>query len=405
MKIVWSLPVRGERLSSSRGDLVRARSLIDALRADGHEVSVVEDAEHAHTQAVVATYRSWLRSVLPRRPTLILRDLGRSMHGCAHGIHVASAARALRADLIIETQVAYSASAALAGRLAGIPFVLDDCSPTCEEDAVGAGLPALARAALRLQAQRARAVVAVSPALAGMLVEEGVPHRKIACVPNVIDVDAFTHAIAARHRDPAEHGRCVIVFVGSFQPWHRVDLLFDAVAALAERIQVVLAGDGPGLKTALDSATARRLQDRVTALGAIPPDAIPALLARCDIGVLPHSNEYGDPMKLREYAAAGLAVVAPDLEPVREAVVNDETGILFPAGNADALARALARLADDPVERRRLGEQAQQRAFATGSWRGRARALLASAGWPCVAAPATIAHATYGHSRAGAHGA
>jgi glycosyltransferase involved in cell wall biosynthesis len=406
--IVWSLPVRGERLTSSRGDLVRARSLIQALRADGHQVTVVEDAEHAHTKAVVATYRSWLRSLLPPRPALILRDLGRAIHGCVHGIHIATAARALRADLIIETQVAYSASAALAGQLAGIPFVLDDCSPTCEEDAVGTGFPALARTALRLQAGSARAVVAVSPALAGMLVDEGVPHRKIACVPNGINTDAFARAIAARQRESAEAGRCVIVFVGSFQPWHRVDLLFQAAAELADiqPIQIVLAGDGPGLTTALDSAAACRLTDRVTALGAIAPDAIPALLARCDIGVLPHSNEYGDPMKLREYAAAGLAVVAPNLEPVREVVVDGETGLLFPPGDADALARTLARLAGDPAERHRIGEEARRRAFATGSWSGRARALLASAGWPCAAAPSTISvHATDGHARAATGGA
>lgn len=408
MKIVWSLPVRGERLTSSRGDLVRARSLIQAMRADGHDVTVVEDAEHAHTQAAVATYRTWLRSVLPRRPTLALRDIGRSVHGCLHGIHVASTARAIGAELIIETQVAYSPSAAFAAQLAAIPFVLDDCSPTAEESALGAGLPALARAVLRLQAKRARAVVASSPLLAGMLVDEGVAPRRIACVPNGIDVDAFAQAGAAHQKDSVTGGRCVIGFVGSFQPWHRVDLLIEAVALLTDvrGIHVVLAGEGPGLRIALDVATARRLQDRVTALGVVKPDAVPALLARCDIGVLPHSNEYGDPMKLREYAAAGLAVVAPDLDAVREGVVHGETGLLFRPGSADALARALGRLAVDPGERRRLGEEARRRVFATGSWSGRARALLASAGCPSATVPSTtVAGAVYGHPRAGTRGA
>ena len=406
VKIVWSLPVRGERLTSSRGDLVRARSLINAMRADGHEVIVVEDAAHAHTQAAVTTYRTWLRSLLPRQTTLVLRDIGRGAHGCVHGIHVASTARAVRADLIIETQVAYSASAALASRLTGIPFVLDDCSPTLEETALGAGLPALARTALRRQAGAARSVVAVSPAVAAMLVAEGVPRRKIACVPNGIDVDAFAAANGSRQSDSAPEGRCVIAFVGSFQPWHRADMLIEAVAALTDvaQLHVVLAGDGPGLRIALQSVAERRLLDHVTAVGAISPEAVPHLLAGCDIGVVPHSNEYGDPMKLREYAAAGLPAVAPDLAPIREVIVHEATGLLFPPGNAHALGRALARLAADPAERRRLGTEARRRVLATGSWTERARALLASAAPPRGALPVAAAHASPGHPRADAAG-
>jgi glycosyltransferase involved in cell wall biosynthesis len=302
VRILWSLPVRGERLTSSRGDLVRARYLIEAMRSDGHEVIVVEDAAHGHTHAAVATYRTWLRSSLPRRLSLILRDIGRGVHGCLHGVHVASRARAARADLIIETQVAYTVSGALAAHLTGIPLVLDDCSPSSEECGLGSGLPALARGVLTLQARSAQCVVAVSPALAEMLAAEGVPRQKIAYVPNGIRVDAFTRVVRDGWR--TDHGldeRCVVGFVGSFQPWHRVELLIDALAALpaACPIHVVLAGEGPGLVTVLEAASKRRVNARVTAIGAVPPDAIPALLAACDIGVLPHSNPYGDPMKLR----------------------------------------------------------------------------------------------------------
>ena len=382
MTIVWSLPVRGERLTSSRGDLVRARSLINALRTDGHRIVVVEDATHAHTRAAVTTYRTWLRSALPRFPTLVLRDIGRGVHGCVHGVHVAARARAVCADLIIETQVAYSASGAIAAQLTGLPFVLDDCSPSVEESQFGSGLPSIARAVLRLQARAARSVVAVSPPLARMLAAEGVPPRKIVCVPNGIDVDAFARSGDRPGAEPARTDRYVVVFVGSFQPWHRVDLLIEAVAALRDvcAIDVVLAGEGPGLQPALEAAARHRLQERVMTVGAIAPDAMPALLAACDVGVLPHSNPYGDPMKLRDYAAAGLPTIAPDLEPVRTVIEHEVTGLLFAPGNASALASALARLGADRAERRRLGQRARQHVFATGSWSERARALLTPAG-------------------------
>jgi glycosyltransferase involved in cell wall biosynthesis len=404
VKIVWSLPVRGERFTSSRGDLVRARALIEALRSDGHEVIVVEDGAYVHTRAAVVTYRTWLRSSLPPRVAFILRDIGRGFTGCVHGIHVASTARGADADVIVETQVAFAVSGAVAARLTGIPFVLDDCSPSFEECALGAGLPALARAVLRFQVRSARCVVAVSPYLADMLTREGVPREKIACIPNGISVDGFAGAVRDGWR--AEHGldgRCVVAFVGSFQPWHRVELLIEAVAALPAEcaIHVMLAGDGPGLATVLEAAVMRRVRDRVTAVGAVHAHAIPALLAACDIGVLPHSNPYGDPMKLREYAAAGLPSVAPDLEPVRDVIEHEATGLLFPPGDVEALAHALARLAADRKLRRQLGEEARRRALATGSWTERGRVLLTAAAADRRSLPRTaVPH----QPRAGARG-
>jgi glycosyltransferase involved in cell wall biosynthesis len=379
VKIVWSLPVRGERLTSTRGDLVRARSLIDALRSDGHEVVVVEDAGQVGTQAAVFAYRTVLRSLLSRRIALILRDTGRAGHSAVHGLRVAAVARDNRADLIIETQVAYAISGALAAWLTRIPLVLDDCSPGAEESAFGIGLPALARAALSVQARCARSVVAVSPTLADLLTRDGIPREKLVCVPNGVDIKTFEMADGRSWR--SKHGlqeQCVVGFVGSFQPWHRVELLIEAVALLPaeSRIHVVLGGEGPGLDTVLSAAASRGVRS-VTAVGAVPPAMVPSLLLACDVGVLPHTNAYGDPMKLREYAAAGIPSVAPDLDPVHEVVQHNATGLLFPLGNVQALAEALRSLAADPALRRRLGEEARRRMSRGVSWMDRSRALVA----------------------------
>ena len=378
MRIVWSLPVRGEPLTSTRGDLVRARSLIAALRSEDHQVIVVEDAAQVGMQAAMFTYRTVLRSLLPRRVGLILRDLGRAVHGFLHGLRVAAAVRRTRADLIIETQVAYAISGALAAWLTGIPLVLDDCSPGAEESTFGTGLPWVARAVLSAQARCARAVVAVSRTLADMLTREGVPREKLVYVPNGVDVKAFEVADGESWRSGyGLHERCVVGFVGSFQPWHRVELLIDAVAGLPAdaRIHVVLGGEGPGLESILRRAESQGLSC-VTTVGAVPPHVVPSLLAACDVGVLPHTNAYGDPMKLREYAAAAIPSVAPDVDPVNEVIEHEVTGLLFTPGDVHGLAEALQRLAADPQLRRRLGEEARRRAFVGGSWIDRSRALV-----------------------------
>jgi glycosyltransferase involved in cell wall biosynthesis len=377
MTIVWSLPVRGERLGSSRGDMVRAKHLITALRVDGHDVHVVASADRVLDNLAVTSYRRCLRGVLPSRLGAALRDVGRVVQGLLHGVRLAWVVRRTGAHLIVETQVAHAASGAVASRLTGVPLVLDDCSPSAEELAFGGGVRSLAHATLRLQARTARHVVAVSAAVRERLVEEGVPRAKLRLVPNGVFIEAF----ARRSNDGARArsaDRCVVGFVGSFQPWHRVDLLLDAMTIVPANLawQLVLVGQGPALAPVIDTAHARGLAARVTALGAVPAERVPALLAQFDLGVLPGTNDYGHPMKLLEYAAAGLPSVAPDLEPVREVVDHGVTGLLFPQGDVRALGDAIARLAGDPPLRARMGQSARERVIAHSAWSGRARDLI-----------------------------
>jgi glycosyltransferase involved in cell wall biosynthesis len=378
VKITWSLPVRGETLQGTRGDLVRARQLVEALRAGGHEVVVVEDAARPGSRALVGGYRSVARRFLPRRVALVLRDAGRVLHARAHGRHVAEAALAQGADLIVETQVGFAASGAVAHRLTGLPLVLDDTTPSREEAEAGAGVTAFARSTLRQQAHAAVRVVAVSRALAKELVAEGVPSGKILLVPNGVDLAAYARADReACRRELGLAGSVVVGFVGSFRPWHRVDLLVEALARLAPRVvRLLLVGEGPGRAAAQERAAALGVADRVTWLGARRAEDVPRLVSAFDVGALPATNAYGHPMKLVEHAAAGVASVAPDLPPVREVLEHEVTGLLFPPGDVSALARALGRLVDDAALRRRLGAAAHETIAAGADWRDRARALL-----------------------------
>ncbi|HYT71382.1 MAG TPA: glycosyltransferase family 4 protein [Gemmatimonadales bacterium] len=379
MRITWSVPVPGEPLRGSRGDVVRARHLIEALRAEGHELCVVERAAAPATAATVATYRRVVRGLVPRGPALVLRDAGRWAEAWVHGRRVAAAALAQGADLIVETQVHFAGSGALAARTTGLPLLLDDCSPSSEERALGAGLPGLARRVFRTQVRAARHVVVSSRALRRCLTREGVPAEKLHVVPNGVDLTAYLRADrdAARRRLGLE-AACVIGFAGSFQPWHRVDLLVEALALLGDEpaVHVLLLGDGPERPRALAAARSFGLDRRVIAPGAVPPEELPGWIAACDIGALPGSNDYGQPMKLMDYAAAGLPAVAPDLAPVREVVEDGVTGLLFAPGHGPALSRALARLIRDAALRRAMGARAR-RVAEGGSWRARAQQLVA----------------------------
>jgi glycosyltransferase involved in cell wall biosynthesis len=382
VKITWSVPVPGEPLDSGRGDLVRAARLIAAIRGAGHEVVVVHAASRPGTEAAVSAYRSVVRRLLPRPLALVLRDLGRAAHARAHARRVAWAAREQGADLIIETQVHLSDCGARAARASGLPLLLDDCSPAGEETVLGAGLTALARRMFARQTQAAAALIVSSPALRERLAGEGVSPERIFIVSNGVDVASYQAAArqAARERFRLGPGP-MLGFVGSFQPWHQVDLLVEAMARLVHTPppRLLLAGDGPGLGPTLATARHLGLADRVVALGALPPAEVPLVLAACDVGVLPGTNEYGQPMKLLEYAAAGLATVAPDLPPVRELLADGLDGLLFTPGDADDLARALECLLESNALRQRLGSAARCRIAASANWSERGRELAAVA--------------------------
>ncbi|PYT33163.1 MAG: hypothetical protein DMF52_16180 [Acidobacteria bacterium] len=156
-------------------------------------------------------------------------------------------------------------------------------------------------------------------------------------------------------------GDTLIIFTGSFKQWHGVNDLLQAFALLLDhekRTRLILVGDGPERESLMRSAAELRIESNITFTGAVSHEAIPALLASADIAVAPYlplDDFYFSPLKLGEYLATGLPVVATacgDLDPLLR---DDVSSLRVPPGDVPALARALGRLTEDPELRRRLG--------------------------------------------------
>ena len=92
-------------------------------------------------------------------------------------------------------------------------------------------------------------------------------------------------------------------------------------------------------------------------------DDMPALFRTIDIVVLPSYRE-GLPKTLIEAAACGLPLITTDVPGCREVITDGVEGLLIAARDGAALARAIARLGDDPMLRERQGEAARRRAIA-----------------------------------------
>jgi glycosyltransferase involved in cell wall biosynthesis len=89
---------------------------------------------------------------------------------------------------------------------------------------------------------------------------------------------------------------------------------------------------------------------------------MPTLLAQSNIVCLPSYYREGVPKSLIEAAASGRPMVAADVPGSREVVINNSTGLLVPARDAQALSNALAKLIEDPFLRQQMGQHARQRA-------------------------------------------
>jgi glycosyltransferase involved in cell wall biosynthesis len=137
--------------------------------------------------------------------------------------------------------------------------------------------------------------------------------------------------------------------------------LIAAMPLLLERVpgaHAVIAGGGDLEDYLRDLAEEAGVAQRVHVLG--PRKDVPALMHAIDVFAMPSIWE-GFGLVLLEAMAAGRPIVASRVATIPEVVVDGETGLLVPAGDPQALADALAVLADQPTLARRLGEAGRER--------------------------------------------
>ncbi|HUR28161.1 MAG TPA: glycosyltransferase, partial [Planctomycetota bacterium] len=171
-------------------------------------------------------------------------------------------------------------------------------------------------------------------------------------------------------------GALVLGFVGYVRDWHRLDHVVDALARMQGAV-LCLVGEGPAEAALRARAQERGVAERVLFRGTRPHAAIPRLLPAFDVALVPAINPYASPLKLHEYMAAGLAVVAPDQPNLREVLVHGENAWLVRPDDAGALEAALIALAADARLRARLGAAARRTiAERDLTWRGNAARVV-----------------------------
>ncbi len=280
---------------------------------------------------------------------------------------------ARRPEVIYERYFIFSIASRLIASLRRCPLVYEiNDSSFLQQRVRQLVFVTLARAMERWVLSRADLVVVVSHSLATMLQQSvGVDPKRILVLPNAVERDMVVERTEPAQANKHAGDAVVIGFVGLFVPWHGLDLLIDTMAELSRigiRAHLLLVGDGPVRVEVEWRAKQVGLRDRFTITGTVPHSEVRAWLSRMDVAVLPDSNEYGSPMKIFEYMAAGRAIVAPDYDPVLEVLEHGTNGLTFPRRNRAALRNALAQLSEDSELRLRLGENARRHVLRHHTW-------------------------------------
>jgi glycosyltransferase involved in cell wall biosynthesis len=236
-----------------------------------------------------------------------------------------------------------------AARLFRVPHVISS------QRAHRALTPGLRRRLLRVTDRLVDAIVVNSESVRRELIEvDRVLRQLIHLCPNGVDTAIFRPSTQSRA------GPVVIGAVGALRPEKSLETLLEAFGRIIRGVEarLLIAGDGPSRAGLEDLARRLAVEDRCTFAPATKD--VPARLRAIDIFVLPSRSEALS-NALMEAMACGCCVVASQAGGTPELVCDRENGLLFPPGDAQALAACLELLLSDPALRARLAAAGAER--------------------------------------------
>jgi PEP-CTERM/exosortase A-associated glycosyltransferase len=345
------------------GYTFRSLALLRGQRALGWETFHLSSPKHSAglgdkaDGALEDTVDGWHFYRTPDLPTSSLPVLREAQLMKSVERRLEAVASQLRPDVIHAHSPVLNALPALkVGERLGIPVVYE-VRAFWEDAAVDHGSThegsvryRLTRAMETRALKRAAHVFTICEGLRQDIVARGLPADGVTVIPNAVDIEAFTPSGEPDEALKAQlglSGCTVLGFIGSFYAYEGLDLLVEALpAVLAAKpdVRVLLVGGGPQ-DAALKAQVAQLgLSDRVVFTGRVPHAEVQRYYDLVDLLVYPrHSmrlTELVTPLKPLEAMAQGRLLLASDVGGHRELIRDGDTGKLFRAGSAPALAQA-----------------------------------------------------------------
>ncbi|MBF0295849.1 MAG: glycosyltransferase, exosortase A system-associated [Magnetococcales bacterium] len=355
------------------GYVFRTLAILRQQREFGWEPIPMTGPKHPFATSMADQEGEWLfhRTAPERTLAARLPILRQSAVVTALEKRILELAEAYRPDLLHAHSPVLNGLAALrAGRRLGIPVVYEirafweDAAASHGTGRAWGARYRLTRALETLVARRARAVTVICEGLRRDLTDRGIPADKITIVPNAVDAERFRPPPPAPLPGLTPGDGEILLYLGSFYAYEGLSLLLDALPAILARrprARLVLVGGGPEEERLRLQADRMGVTGHVLFTGRAPPELTTRYYALADLLVYPRLpmrlTQLVTPLKPLEAMAAGRLVVASNVGGHQELIAHGETGFLFPAGRAGALADTIVALLEDrsrwePVLRR-----------------------------------------------------
>lgn len=222
--------------------------------------------------------------------------------------------------------------------------------------------------------RRADAVTTICDGLKQEFVGRGVPADKVSIIPNGVDVTRFSTTGKASDKIVDRlglEGKRVIGFIGSFYRYEGLSLLLEAFAIVRDQIPqatLLLVGGGFEDDRLRQQASELGLGQDIIFTGRVPNKDVEAYYSVMEALIYPRLNtrltELVTPLKPLEAMAMGKLIIASDVGGHKELVQNGKTGLLFPAGDKQALAEVISQVLGDSEQMEQIRRSA--RAYVEG---------------------------------------
>lgn len=351
MRIGFYAPLKPPDHPSPSGDRRMARLLIAALEGMGHEVNVISDL------------RAYNSDGNPQREAGIAQAARDEVARLCTAWELAPK---FKPDLLFTYHVYHKAADYIAPALAErykLPYVIAEPS-VAPKQANGLWAKGYAQAATAIRAASALlCLTRLDRACVEVLAGPGKVHE----LPPFLDATSYmrvqAHRAALRpiwaQRWRLPVGEPWLLAVGMMRTGDKL-ASFRALGSLLQKAtakpwRMIIVGDGPA-RAEVEQALAP-LGARVSFAGLLQPEELAAAYTVSDLYIWPAVNEaYG--MALLEAQACGLPVLAANTRGVPDIVRHNETGLLTPEGDAEAMAQALLLLLDQPERLQMMREAA-----------------------------------------------
>lgn len=192
-------------------------------------------------------------------------------------------------------------------------------------------------------------VMCVSDALRQRLNDDGIPLRNAVVVHNGIDLRAFAPRPddGRKLREPIK-----LLYAGRLAPEKGIETIFRALAIMRKRgrrahLTILGSGNQADTDSLLTQVARLRLEDWITFEGRIPRNDMPGWMTKCDVLIVPSRWPEPLPRVAQEAMAMQIVTLATPVGGIPELIEDGVNGLLFPPGDAEALADCIERLLVD----------------------------------------------------------